>query len=135
MKTTYLFLALLLCLNTNKAATIESNSKGRIGRKSAGCTGIGICLASNANEGELNLIFRYDHTNAALFIIIDEKEVINKQIAAIDYLRRKNNFVLEEDVVLPPKIVTALTLKNPVLPKGNYPLQYQDGKFILTITR
>jgi Fe-S cluster assembly iron-binding protein IscA len=135
MKTTYLFTVLLLCINTNKAATIESNSKGRIGRKSSGCNGLGICLAANANEGELNLIFRYDNTNAKLSIVIDEKEVINKQIAAIDYLRRKNNFVLDEDVVLPPKIVTSLTLKNPLLPKGNYPLQYQDGKFIVTITR
>ena len=72
MKTAYLFTVLLLCINTNKAATIESSSKGRIGRKSEGCNGLGICLTANANEGELTLIFRYDNTNAKLSIVIDE---------------------------------------------------------------
>ena len=125
----------MLCINTNKATTIESNSKGSIGRKSAGCKGLGICLAANANEGELNLIFRYDNTDSKLFILIDEKEVIDKQSSAIDYLRGKNSFLLDEDVVLPSKIVTSLSLKNALLTKGSYPLHYQDGKFILVITR
>ncbi len=133
MKKDVFFIALLLCIQTSNAASIEASTKGSIGKKSAGCKGLGLCLPDNQAEGVLTFTLKYDNTERKLLVILDEREVAEKQSSAIDFLIGAKTFVIDEEVSLPVRAVSLFGQKVKTIPKGSYPIQLQNGKLIITI--
>ncbi len=120
-------LPLLLLAATDK----EVKVKGKIGAKSKGCSGLGVCVITEDNGA---MPITYATNSHELLIKFDQEALEQSQPLVYKELSFASTFMFEEDTELPFEITEPLGLdENYVIAQGQYPMEEQGSNLVVSI--
>lgn len=101
------------------------------------CDGFGMCIIERESEITISECMKYenciqaemDFVEKELILIVSQSKIKDK--AFIKYFT-KQNFELDKDYTLPQDIAQELNCgTNLTIPKGNYPINEENGKIVV----
>lgn len=126
-------------LTTTTFAAIVINGAFSLGRKSKGCTGLGICTAvvttTGYCDGSVNGTLDVDQERGSMILSLNGNDIQNIQPDKLVFFSNKTELTFDEDFTFPVEFNTAVQATKPlVIKKGTYGLSYKSGKYCIEIT-